>query len=386
MKINAAIVKQAAEHVSSFLSKELTDVYCYHDLAHTQDVVNAVNGIASGMKLTDHEKYILNVAAWFHDIGYVDNPDAHEPTAAAMAAKFLEANKVDSDDVRKVKGCILATKYPQHPSGLLEQIICDADMLHLGRKEYFKKSALIREEWRLAKGENHNELQWLRLNIDFITNHRFHTRFCRENFDSRKAKNLVHLKTLEKQEAKKSPPNNGDKDKPQRGVETLFRTAARNHMQLSGMADSKAHILLSINSIIISIIISVLLKKLEESTYLIGPTVFLLLVCLASIVFAVLTTKPKVSKGVFTKEQVQKREANLMFFGNFHNMDIDTYNWGVKEMMSDNEYLYSSMAKDIYFLGKVLAIKYRYLSTGYMVFMFGMIASVFAFAICFWMH
>ena len=379
MKINAAIIKQAAEHVTTFLNKELPSSYCYHDLSHTQDVVNAVFYIASGMKVPDHDKCILASAAWFHDIGYVENPDAHELTAALIAVKFLEERKVDAEDVKLVKGCILATKYPQHPSTLLEQIICDADMLHVGRKEYFKKSALIREEWRLTKADNYNEQQWLRLNIDFISNHRFHTKFCRENFDARKSKNLAHLKTLEKQEMKKD-------DKPQRGVETLFKTASRNHMQLSGMADSKAHILLSISSIIISIVISVLLKKLEESTYLVGPTIFLLIVCLTTIVFAVLTTKPKISKGIFTREQVEQRQANLMFFGNFHNMDIDTYNWGVKQMMNDNDYLYSSMAKDIYYLGKVLAVKYRYLKIGYIVFMLGMITSVLAFAVCFWMH
>jgi len=175
-----------------------------------------------------------------------------------------------------------------------------------------------------------------------------------------------------------------NKVKLERGVETFFKTASRNHMQLSNMADNKAHILLSINSIIISIIISVLAKKLEQSPYLVFPTALLLLVCLVSVVFAILTTKPKVSKGVFTEEQVEKREANLMFFGNFHRMDLETYTWGIKELMQDNNYLYSSLTKDVYYLGKVLAIKYRYLNIGYKVFMFGLIASVLAFGICFY--
>lgn len=103
----------------------------------------------------------------------------------------------------------------------------------------------------------------------------------------------------------------------ERGVETLFRTASRNHMQLSSMADSKAHILLTISSIIISIVISLLTRKLEESPYLILPTSLLLVVCLITVVFAVLTTRPKISRGVFTREQVARREANLLFFGNF---------------------------------------------------------------------
>ena len=156
-------------------------------------------------------------------------------------------------------------------------------------------------------------------------------------------------------------------------------------MKLSGMADNKAHILLSINSIIISIVLSVLVKNLSYLPYLIFPTVVLVIVSLASIVFAVLTTRPKVSKGVFTAEQIHNREANLLFFGNFHKMEWESYEWGIKEMMYDKEYLYRSMTKDIYFLGKVLAAKYHYLNIGYKVFMFGMIGSVLAFGISFFL-
>jgi hypothetical protein len=182
-----------------------------------------------------------------------------------------------------------------------------------------------------------------------------------------------------------SKTKKGKQPRLERGVETLFRLTSGNHMKLSGMADAKAHILLSINSIIISIVLSVLVKNLSQLPYLIFPTILLLGVNLASIVFAVLTTNPKVSKGLFTAEQIRDREANLLFFGNFHKMEWETYEWGIKEMMYDKEYLYKSMTKDIYFLGKVLATKYHYLNIGYKVFMFGLIASVLAFGVSFFL-
>ena len=169
----------------------------------------------------------------------------------------------------------------------------------------------------------------------------------------------------------------------ERGVETLFKTASGNHMRLSGMADNKAHILLSVNSIIISIILSVLGRKIAEFPHLLIPTVMLLAVSVTTVVFAVLTTKPKISKGTFTEEQINKREVNLLFFGNFHQMELKRYEWGMRELMYDKEYLYLSMTKDIYFLGKVLAAKYRYLSIGYCIFMYGLICSVIAFGISF---
>lgn len=399
MKINKDIVKQVADHVTGFLKDKLPASYCYHDLSHTQNVVKAVNEIADGMKLSDHEKNILTVAAWFHDIGYAVQIDDHETIAATMAMNFLEQRKIDSDDVCQVKACIMATKYPQKPSSILEQVICDADMIHLGKKSYFENAELIREEWRLTKNEELTDKQWHQLNIEFIGQHSFFTAYCNDNYNKRKNKNLEFVSKLLSNGAEKVKNVNGKKDinreenkllktndKLERGVETLFRSASGNHMRLSGMADNKAHILLSINSIIISVVLSVLAKKLTEATYLIIPTILLLTVSAISMVFAVLTTRPKVSKGIFTKEQISNREVNLLFFGNFHQMDLATYQWGIREMMYDKEYLYKSMTKDIYFLGKVLAVKYRYLNIGYMIFMFGLIASIISFGICFLMQ
>ena len=348
------------------------------------------------MRLNDQDRLILLVAGWFHDVGYVSTIEDHEQVGARMAERFLKDKKVDAEDISQVKLCILSTRYPQHPESILEQVICDADLLHLGQKDFLHKAALIREEWSLTRKLNYTDEQWHALNLEFISKHVFHTAYCRKNYDKRKKKNAVFIEKLMKGNKKRKSfqvtedktteserEKTGKEMKMERGVETLFRTTSRNHMQLSSMADSKAHILLTINSILISIVISFLSKRVEQSTYLVWPTALLLFVCLVTVVFAVLTTKPKISKGVFTKEQVARREANLMFFGNFHNMDLKTYDWGVKEIINDRDYLYSSMTRDVYYLGKVLALKYRYLNIGYKVFMYGLIVSVVAYGICF---
>lgn len=396
MKITREIEQQAAEHVRVYITSKLSQLYCYHNLQHTENVINAINEIADGMGLNDQQRLILLVAGWFHDVGYVCKIEGHEQMGARMAERFLKDMKVDEEDICKVKSCILSTRYPQHPASILEQVICDADLLHLGQKDFLHKAALIREEWNLTRKLTYTDEQWHALNLEFISKHIFHTAYCRKNYDKRKNKNIVFLTTLRKENKKnqfllvtkenaiewESDKNRKD-IKMERGVETFFRTTSRNHMQLSNMADNKAHILLTINSILISIVISVLTKRVEQSTYLVWPIALLLFVCLVTTVFAVLTTKPKLSKGVFTKEQVARREANLMFFGNFHNMDLKTYDWGVKEIINDRDYLYSSMTRDVYYLGKVLALKYRYLNIGYKVFMYGLIVSVVAYGICF---
>jgi len=393
MKINNEIVKESAKYVSDYLSRNLDSKFTYHNLSHASYVVKAAEMIASSMKIESHQKRILLVAAWFHDIGYTQQIDNHETAGAAIAEKFLAEKDVDKEDIEIVSSCILSTHYPQKPNTILESILCDADMMHLSDKAFIDLGLSLRMEWELTKVKKLTDEEWYDLNIQFASTHRYHTSYAIKNLESHKNKNLKKLSAklhaasgqmeLVKATEVTVMEKKKNKEKLERGVETLFRTASSNHMKLSGMADNKAHILLSINSIIISIILSVMAKKLTDATYLVIPTILLLGISVITIVFAVLTTKPKISKGVFTIEQITNREVNLLFFGNFHQMDLDKYEWAIQELMHDKEYLYKSMTKDIYFLGKILAAKYRYLNIGYRIFMYGLLSSVVAYAISF---
>jgi hypothetical protein len=168
-----------------------------------------------------------------------------------------------------------------------------------------------------------------------------------------------------------------------RGVETMYRTTYRTHINLSSIADNKANIMLSINAIIISIVVSNLATKLDSNPHLILPTALLLFVCMLSLVFAILSTRPKITKGKFSREDIENKQANLLFFGNFYNMDLDDFHWGMMEMLKDPDFLYSSMTRDLYYLGVVLAKKYRYLRICYSIFMYGLIISLIGFGIAF---
>lgn len=188
-------------------------------------------------------------------------------------------------------------------------------------------------------------------------------------------------KEKQKEKVKDKEKEKKDPNTPVRGIETMFRTMSANHLELSSIADNKANIMISINSIILSIIVSVLGRKLEEYPNFNIPTLILTLVCLGTIVFAVLATRPNVTSGVFTKDDVYKKRTNLLFFGNFHSMKLDDYEWGIKEMMKDSDYLYGSMIRDNYFLGKVLGKKYRLLRIAYTIFMFGLVIAILSYGV-----
>ena len=213
------------------------------------------------------------------------------------------------------------------------------------------------------------------------------------NVDSEQGLNMDDLFIMEKQKESKQKEKwkilaeQSEQEAKQlrigRGVETMYRTTYNTHNNLSALADHKANLMLSINTIVISITLSALVPKLRESPQLIFPTVVLLAVCLTAIVFATLSTRPKVTQGEVTLDDIRQKRSNLLFFGNFHNMKLDDFQWGMIEMIKDTDFQYSSMTRDLYFLGKVLAIKYKYLTYCYNIFMYGLIVSVILFAIAF---
>jgi hypothetical protein len=173
--------------------------------------------------------------------------------------------------------------------------------------------------------------------------------------------------------------------KPERGIDTMFRTTLNNHNNLSGLVDNKASILLSVNAIIISVSLTTIIPKLDNpsNAHLILPTMILIVTSVIAITFAILATRPTITKGSFTKKEVDEKKVNLLFFGNFYKMPYEDYNWAMNELMKDKDYVYNSMIKDLFHLGIVLEKKYRLLRVAYSIFMFGLIISVLAFLIAF---
>lgn len=128
---------------------------------------------------------------------------------------------------------------------------------------------------------------------------------------------------------------------------------------------------------------TVLVTRFDETPAIILPTLLFLLFCLITIIFAILSTRPNISSGKFSKEDIKQNKVNLLFFGNFYNMELEDYEWAIGELMRNDENLYGTMIKDQYSLGKVLAKKYKLLRIAYNVFMFGIIISVLAFVFAF---
>ncbi|GAA3583457.1 Pycsar system effector family protein [Snuella lapsa] len=390
------LIQEAQKYTIRLLNEELDNKYVYHNLVHTQRVVEKTKMLADLSNLNTHDKALLELAAWFHDTGYIKGIEKHEEVSAGIAASFLKAHDRSEDDTAIVTRLILATRKDHNPTDILEKIIRDADCAHIGSKNYATVSELLRKEWELTCNKTLSEQEWLKENIDFLSiHHRFYSDAASSNWDKGKGKNLSqllkaqkklkdeHLKLKHKKETLALKKDK--KELPERGIETMFRVTLKNHITLSNIADTKANILLSVNAIIVSLVLANLIPKLDNPSnfYLIYPTAIFVLFTVTSMILSVLATRPNVTGGKFTKEDVANKKVNLLFFGNFHKMKLNDFEWAMGEMMQDRDYLYSSMKKDLYFLGLVLHRKYRILRITYTVFVIGIIISVLAFTIAF---
>ncbi len=417
------IISNAELFVNNLFREKLPNKLIYHNFAHTLDVVGHTKKIGKKSGLSPEEMEIVTLAAWFHDTGYTDTYKGHEDRSKEIAAEFLKENSYPEEKIQKVLGCIETTRVPQNPANLAEAVISDADLVHLGNEDFFEYSDLLKTEWENLNIKTADEAEWNKMSVELLSSHKFFTDYARKKYGQQQAVNLLRAQKNYKrkldqisEEAARKAKLEFEKEKlalerekiaskrgeerlqvekekiafkkesakvAERGIETMFRNTVRTHVEFSAMADSKANIMISINTLIIGIIVTGLLRKLSEYPYLTIPTFMLLTVCLTCIVFAVFVTRPNITSGKFTREDITQKKTNLLFFGNFFNMQLGDFQWGMSEMMNDKEYLYSSMVKDFYFLGQVLGRKYKYLRICYTIFMYGLIIAVIAYTIAF---
>ncbi|WP_430615606.1 Pycsar system effector family protein [Flavobacterium sp. JP2137] len=385
------VLQKTEEYIANLYKDTLSQQHTYHNYSHTVRVVTAVRELIAAEGISETEAEYLQIAAWFHDIGYGQNCEKHEAESAKIAAEFLQRQNYAPEKIAIVCELIMATQYLVEPKTPLEGLIKDADFVHFGDANYGQICCLLRTELRDCNNRDFSDLEWAMANRDMMQNkHRYYSAHALKHWQPIKEQNLLkihqqieNLNQLQQQEDKalKKQKKAEKADRPDRGIDTLFRVTLNNHTRLSDIADSKANILLSVNAIIISICLSTLVPKLDsaKNAHLIYPTFVLLISSVATIICAILSTKPKVTSGTFTRADIEKQKVNLLFFGNFHKMPLEEYTWAINEVMKDRSYLYNSLIQDLYYLGLVLNRKYRLLRITYNVFMVGILASVISF-------
>lgn len=377
-----SLLEKARKFVRDIFENEIPySSYTYHSIEHTMQVHDAAIEMSGLAGLSVQDKEILSLAALFHDVGFAETYHGHEEASKKIAREFLQDQGYPEELLIQVLDCIEATKVVHEPSGVLESIMKDADLSSLGKRSYFEQAEKLRLELNDVRDENLSVEQWKEINLEFLQNHHFFTEEGKLLYRQRKLKNIERLKKdlgIGDRKPKKISTIATSKS-----AQTQFKTALRNHIDLSSIADNKANIMLSVNALIITIALPALGNLIFDNRLFLIPTIILLVVCVVSIVFATLATRPIKMKGVTRPTDIEQKKSNLFFFGNFYQMSFDEYSSGIATVVADDEILDSAITRDLFYLGKALGKKYNYLRLCYNIFMFGIIGAVIAFVITF---
>ena len=190
MKIDK-IKKSVLEQLKDKLPEHLT----YHDVGHTVYVYEQVKKIGDKEGVTGKELKLLQIAALYHDIGFTVSHQDHEEASCEIATAQLD-DVLSKKELMAVCNMIMATKIPQTPTNLLEQILADADLEYLGTKRFYETGDKLFQEMRHFY-PNMERTKWDRLQIQFLSDHQYHTRFCQQYKEKYKRKRLEELKAKE---------------------------------------------------------------------------------------------------------------------------------------------------------------------------------------------
>src|SRR6476620_6139948 len=258
---NEQLVSAARAYVTELFQKSVDPKFTFHNLHHTQQVVAAATEIANHYNLNDEDRLVVLLAAWFHDTGFKSgHPEEHEKESIHLATEFLQKHNADADLIQRVSSCIQATRMPQSPLSLVEKILCDADLYHLGTGDFKKMNQQLKQEQESYFGKEISKRDWRQRNIEFLESHQYFTDYCQQKLEPQKQEWIKQLrkkqgnKPVDHTEIIELSPYTFEKDinptadakaakaaakETERSIQTVFRITSHNHMERSNMADNK---------------------------------------------------------------------------------------------------------------------------------------------------
>ncbi len=370
---------------TKIITEDFPEKLVFHNIDHIHKIISASKKIIADMNLDNDQRETILIGAWFHCIG-LKNLEKFKGKSDVM--KFFEFCSDESiliakeklsqfnypqDKIEKVVDLIKDSGPTNVPKTIEGKVLADAITVDLGSKKNKKTFETRYQELLLLGVMNVNKENFYDRVQEYLQQHEYHTPFGKKElkpkklelieFVEKKKKELKKQQTLalkkelniSEDELKKLKKNlRSVSGRDERGIQTMFRTTSRNHYTLMQMVDRKANILISLNAILLSLIVSRIIGMHNSICIHNAPIIIMLLASSISIIFAVLAIIPAQNHGEFSEQEIRSKEGNLLYFGNYHNMSFRDFNWGFLQMMNDSDYLYTSMIRDLYFLGQTL--------------------------------
>jgi hypothetical protein len=389
---------ETAEYVRQFFEKEVPAGYCYHNYNKTVSTVQACSLIGVSEDLSTKDRMLALLSSWFLFTGYAKDARYAKESSAHISASFLSDRGLEPASIAIVRESILETRLPAQPLTKLGQVLCDAENAFIGEKDLDVQLGLWRNEQGFIRQKPLSDEEWLRFLRDYFDQHWYFTEAAQERFGKRKNKNRAILDTKPALDISKSSGETTVKEKPEkvkfpgqqvrleRGVESLFRNTSRNQMRMIQLADYKANLIISVNALIVTVILSLVVVRLDANKYLEIPTLLLMITSVSTIVIAISGTRPRIKTDGKQETKFSESSSNMLYFGHFYKKTEKEYKQIIRETMLNQQELYDSLTRDLYFQGMMLIRRYRYIILAYDVFATGLIISIIAFIVFFLLH
>lgn len=184
----------AQQYILERLSQELAPHLTYHHINHTLSVTERALQIAQSEGVTNKESVLLlRTAALYHDSGFLISYDNHEYFSCQIVEEILPQFEYNTAQILQITEMIKATKIPQSPHDLLAKILCDADLDYLGGTGYYPTVASLFEELKYY-GKMTSADNWIQVQIDFLTKHRYFTQTNQKERSLEKEKRVNELR------------------------------------------------------------------------------------------------------------------------------------------------------------------------------------------------
>lgn len=190
------MIKEVEKYCTHLLLTSKCKELSFHNLEHTQEVVQNIAYMSNAMNIDKTDKEILLIAAWFHDTGFSKAYKGHEEESKCIATKYLSELGCEEEVIKNVCLCIDATKMPQNPTTSLAKIICDADLFHIGTPHFYYRKVLLRREWEVYCDMKMTDKKWHELNLDFLKNVHFKSEYGKKILEKGKEENIEKVEKI----------------------------------------------------------------------------------------------------------------------------------------------------------------------------------------------
>ncbi len=377
------LLKETARYIAIYYADYASKEHVFHQLDYLADCMRHCKAMIGHYRPAKEDTMAAQLAVYFYGTGFLTQKAAPVERSIALAKEFLSSLGTKQALIDAVVSALGSTMIARTERSLIQHIVNDAVHYFYGSKQFLKLAKLLRSEKNAFGEMKIGKIEWLEQLILLLDGYRYGTDFCSDKLDGQKTRNIALVKAkidrLLENPIERVSASVAKKDRPEKGIETMFRITSGNNQRLSDMADNKAHILITVNAIILSAIISLVLRRLEDNQFLVVPSLSLLIICLATMILSILATRPKIASGVFTQQELDDKRANLLYFGNFYKIDCLTYTESMFRVMNDSRMLYTMLIRDVHGQGMVLGKKYKLLRSAYNIFMYGIIITVLTF-------